>query len=967
MYMTMLTNLDVKLQTSYPTCDLEMLEISPVEQNKMSECPRVCSSSPSPSDLLRSTCSTEYFVSTDIRPPCESACRMNSNDVDHVSASPMIERYPGSLTHSTDHCMDGDTVEELVQRRIELRRRLSRLNDQLLKLLYEEWTLTGHIPEGYEDLLKEMNKRTQPVKTTSYPLPRMLIRRASTLTRPLRDFSDLSTSSQLSGSVPWSGDSGHDDRDFTTPSKLCDETAPTFKVPTTFRHGKRNPECPSEQIDCPASAASTLSGDRALSVLPSFSPNDSHTVLNIFSSNHGEDLDSEQDALVEEGSWTEDEEDIRRTAYELQLRRLEIDYAVISQLHAVHKQRAIETKREAYRIAYKSNSRKLKEISAQMSEIRVRLQGESKEETQTKQRGPKATWQRRKTWNPLRFPATQWAVSTLPRRQSRLDSPDSARLRPLDAYSTPVTPDRRFKLTFDSPQKPPPSLASGTTSPSMSRASSLASHEQSREDTMNKRRPKRTHQHRASLLPLIQLFRHSESVDPLRDSAIDLPDLNYDIRRGCSSSHTAHISHWHSAPDLPTALSTSRVACCRRGNHICPSQKKECQWMNRVHTSSGLDHYHPNRSDPTKLTDSGGSFAVSLSSFAPIGCRSSVANQNSGTINNVDLALRPAASHASSASNWSTSGCSCLSSQTNNSSNEASERQLPLSYHMCTNALPKEMSEHPRKLEDAVEPVVRLRSIEDRGRRVRELSSAGNINAYRSAIPVKCICSCLSEHITSVTILNSRTSSQNGLIDPTPVGSVERLVRSGLHYPRKHCIHSTDSCETTVPASPVRTTSSSPSSSTLDVSRLTCAEKAKSRTTCVFQTVADGGDKITGLQKGSSSRRSIRPLALLRRAVSKVTKTPAPECNLSGSNPGDTKPVDGPVIIPALMTGRQLCNWMENTKASTACPPASSLNNTNASLFTSAPCSPTLSSSQVSGKSKFVWPSKFRHSTRCAR
>lgn len=55
----------------------------------------------------------------------------------------------------------------------------------------------------------------------------------------------------------------------------------------------------------------------------------------------------------------EKEEDIDRVAYEIELRRLEVDFAVISQLYAVHKQRAKETKFESYKIAYKSNSKKV--------------------------------------------------------------------------------------------------------------------------------------------------------------------------------------------------------------------------------------------------------------------------------------------------------------------------------------------------------------------------------------------------------------------------------------------------------------------------------------------------------------------------------------------------------------------------------------------------------------------------------
>lgn len=62
---------------------------------------------------------------------------------------------------------------------------------------------------------------------------------------------------------------------------------------------------------------------------------------------------------TEERSWTADEAELQKAVDMLELKRLEVDYAVISHLYTVHKQRAKESKHESYKIAYKTNERKV--------------------------------------------------------------------------------------------------------------------------------------------------------------------------------------------------------------------------------------------------------------------------------------------------------------------------------------------------------------------------------------------------------------------------------------------------------------------------------------------------------------------------------------------------------------------------------------------------------------------------------
>ncbi|CAH8553175.1 unnamed protein product [Schistosoma rodhaini] len=145
--------------------------------------------------------------------------------------------------------------------------------------------------------------------------------------------------------------------------------------------------------------------------------------------------------------YNEEEEDIDRVAYEIELRRLEVDFAVISQLYAVHKQRAKETKFESYKIAYKSNSKKLKDITQQMNRIKdILLSNQQPNKNQPVISVDRKIIQnqllkRRRTWNPLKLSSSNWTIGsgTSPRR-SKLNEIK------FHGFSTPVTPNTTTKI-----------------------------------------------------------------------------------------------------------------------------------------------------------------------------------------------------------------------------------------------------------------------------------------------------------------------------------------------------------------------------------------------------------------------------------------------------------------------------------------------------------------------------------------
>ncbi|TPP64240.1 hypothetical protein FGIG_01329 [Fasciola gigantica] len=488
-----------------------------------------------------------------------------------------IDEEELETTHSVE---DEDVIGLLVHRRMELRRALGRLNNELLRLLYEEWTLTGRIPEGYEQLLHQTNENIHPIKTTSFPLPRTLIRRASTLTHPSCDLLNQSSASSQS-SVPWTEDLTCHGSISNSPCQSSENVvqALTELIQTTedeipFVVPKGNCSRPQRSVGCsksvklPQSSAPTHSSedfeDQTCAACSMQSSNE-----NSYPSKRNPS--EEPDLFVRsEYSWTEDEEDIKRTGYELQLRKLEIDYAIISQLYTVHKQRALETKRDAYRVAYKSNSRKLKEIREQIFQLKQKLQIEPCTPKDDQQREPKFSWQRRKTWNPLRNPAPQWSIATLPRRQSRYDSPDRAQVRSVDAYSTPVTPDRGFKMPFGSPNKPPPSLASNSASLTVSRASSAASERNSTPEA--RRRFSRASNQRSSIVPLIHFFRHSIKPNP-EIGKNNIP------------------AHFRARPSYFTRNKRSRI--CLQSNRKSSSEQQVVQ----LNTPRAVEEALPNRSN----------------------------------------------------------------------------------------------------------------------------------------------------------------------------------------------------------------------------------------------------------------------------------------------------------------------------------------------------------------------------------
>ncbi|KAF7260238.1 hypothetical protein EG68_02276 [Paragonimus skrjabini miyazakii] len=243
--------------------------------------------------------------------------------------------------------------------------------------------------------------------------------------------------------------------------------------------------------------------------------------------------------------WEESEIDISRAAAELKLRKLEVDFAVISQLHTVHKQKAAETKRDAYKIAYKANYRKLKEIIAEMEHLRKQLGKGSLDllccDAHFTAMKTIPSVRLRKTWRPLRNKARNWAISTLPRHSSRVCSPNLLSDSSWNDVSSPVTLDRYLKFKNTQTNEPPPSIASQSTSLSTSRASSVVFEGVSRNASVSHEGKRSVRSGRLSIQPLFHFFNHVR--DPFKTT-----DKSEAVNNALPSADCTHKSHTLSHP-----------------------------------------------------------------------------------------------------------------------------------------------------------------------------------------------------------------------------------------------------------------------------------------------------------------------------------------------------------------------------------------------------------------------------------
>ncbi|KAA3677955.1 uncharacterized protein DEA37_0006333 [Paragonimus westermani] len=284
--------------------------------------------------------------------------------------------------------LDDRYVRSLYTRQSELNAQLTRLNSELLHLVHEEWVLTGTLPEGYDDLRTLLGQNTQPLKGTSYPLPRQLIRRASTFSRgyvnPMRErrntslhSSSMVTSLHTRGKVESKTRYKPKTLSLHQPSYSAGDWTQTHRrpadsvsqedlaaTPTTADHTPTHENTAASICEAGIIADSQRHSSTRLPSYPAASMSPQPNIL-LTETSPEKTTDSTStgasnaDPGVTRLQREESELDISRAAAELKLRKLEVDFAVISQLHTVHKQRAAETKRDAYKVAYKANYRKM--------------------------------------------------------------------------------------------------------------------------------------------------------------------------------------------------------------------------------------------------------------------------------------------------------------------------------------------------------------------------------------------------------------------------------------------------------------------------------------------------------------------------------------------------------------------------------------------------------------------------------
>ncbi|KAF8568907.1 hypothetical protein P879_01240 [Paragonimus westermani] len=506
-------------------------------------------------------------------PRCVSSDQSIQNDhspnmIYEVTNLSLRSRSSSPSTRQSDDLasLDDRYVHSLYTRQSELNAQLTRLNSELLHLVHEEWILTGTLPEGYDELRTVLGQNTQPLKGTSYPLSRQLIRRASTFSRgyvdPMRERRNTSlhsrsmvTSLHTRGKFESKTRSKPKTLSLHRPSYSTADWTQTHRRPTdpgSQEHLGATPTTTDhtashENTDVSTREAGIIADSQhyssirlpsypggSLSPQPSILLTETSPEKTIDSTSTGA---SNADPGVIRLQREESEIDISRAAAELKLRKLEVDFAVISQLHTVHKQRAAETKRDAYKVAYKANYRKLKEIIVEMEHLRTQLDKGSLDmrcdEAYFTAAKTNPSVRSRKTWRPLRNKTRNLALSTLPRRSSRLCSSNLLGGSAWNAVSSPVTLDRYLKSENAQTNEPPPSLASQPASLSTSRASSVVPESVSRKTSISQETKRSARSRRLSIQPLFDFFHHVR--DPYKatdkyltvNSIFPSPDCTY--------------------------------------------------------------------------------------------------------------------------------------------------------------------------------------------------------------------------------------------------------------------------------------------------------------------------------------------------------------------------------------------------------------------------------------------------------
>ncbi|VDQ06045.1 unnamed protein product [Trichobilharzia regenti] len=287
-----------------------------------------------------------------------------------------------------------------------------------------------------------------------------------------------------------------------------------------------------------------------------------------------------------------------RATYEIELKRLEVDFAVISQLYSVHKQRAKETKCESYKIAYKSNSKKvtfyvksfmlpsvtlhLKDITQQINHIKtVLLSNDEKSESQTTTSSTqkliqKQAFRRRKTWNPLK-------LSTSNRKANEITSHRLSKHETINChgYSSPMITNTANKFS-NIPTKPDPDCFTGQ-----------------KTATVTRKRLQNISARRTSILPIGSYHSLRKSLDCHEDLSQKL-ECRFPESSKCFSTRDTFPTNPESNPPNPIDRTPSKKdACCEQRATVIPFERSTDI---SAHESNYLHSVNSATVDPLKLT-----------------------------------------------------------------------------------------------------------------------------------------------------------------------------------------------------------------------------------------------------------------------------------------------------------------------------------------------------------------------------
>ncbi|VDL91968.1 unnamed protein product [Schistocephalus solidus] len=260
-----------------------------------------------------------------------------------LTGAVVTDAFSGGTENEAVHTTtETNRIAFLTLRRKALIDELSRLHLELLDSLRAEWLLTRVFPEGFEDLQDYIIDPNPRLKSTSFPLVHLL------------------QHSNLNGS------NNRAQMECPEPSGGGEiEAAGTFEPS----------DCQGDLLMREISSSSALIGSSSFKgSLQSFA---STTTSQLWIGSVAGTTEMMTQSIEYEpklqSSRTSNWSECGLTALsqlEQRLARLEEDYAVVSQIYKVHRQRASETHWTAYRSAYKCNAQKLRELSKEMEQLR---------------------------------------------------------------------------------------------------------------------------------------------------------------------------------------------------------------------------------------------------------------------------------------------------------------------------------------------------------------------------------------------------------------------------------------------------------------------------------------------------------------------------------------------------------------------------------------------------------------------